>query len=221
MEMIDFVHIPKNAGTSMKELCVPNLPNSFLVYHGHSTDPVTLKGEQLIILREPKDRFCSAVRYSLSYMKNDSDGDVDKFYDFEEKCLLDPNTWAEALADVNHLHHDLVKSEVRNVSHKVGNIHLDEKWTYAPQHIWLNRCCSPRVALFHELSDDLQYLFVSMNNSFKLNIPHENAVPPTGNNELSSIAHEYLNDRYREDIVLFNKYNTMNRATRMSCRKYS
>lgn len=214
--MIHFVHIPKNAGTSMKELCVPNLPNSFLAYHGHGTDPLSLNGEQLVILREPKDRFCSAVRYSLTYMKNDSDGDIDKFYDFEEKGLLDPSTWAEALADINHLHHELVYSEVRNVSHEVGNIPLDVKWTYAPQHIWLNRCCSPRVALFHELSDDLQYLFDSVNKSLKYNIPHENAVTVTGNNELSTIAHEYLNDMYQEDIVIFNKYNTMDRSVRMS-----
>jgi hypothetical protein len=221
MEMIDFVHIPKNAGTSMKELCIPNLPSSFLSYHGHSADPLALKGEQLIILREPKDRFCSAVRYSLSYMKNDSDGDVDKFYEFEEKDLLDPSTWAEALADTNHLHHELVCSEVKNVSHKVGNIHLDDKWTYASQFIWLNRCCCPRVALFHELSGDLQYLFDSVNNSVEFNIPHENAVPSIGNNDLSSIAHEYLNDKYQEDIVIFNKYNTLHRTTRMSCQKSS
>jgi len=200
----------------MKELCVPNLPNSFLAYHGHGIDPLSLNGEQLVILREPKDRFCSAVRYSLTYMKNNSDGDIDKFYDFEEKGLLDPSTWAEALADINHLHHELVYSEVRNVSHKVGNIPLDVKWTYAPQHIWLNRCCSPRVALFHELSDDLQYLFDSVNKSLKYNIPHENAVTVTGNNELSTIAHEYLNDMYQEDIVIFNKYNTMDRSVRMS-----
>jgi len=98
----------------------------------------------------------------------------------------------------------------------VGNIPLDVKWTYAPQHIWLNRCCSPRVALFHELSDDLQYLFDSVNKSLKYNIPHENAVTVTGNNELSTIAHEYLNDMYQEDIVIFNKYNTMDRSVRMS-----
>ena len=149
--MIDFVHIPKNAGTSIKELCIPNLPDSFITYRGHGTDPSILKKEQLVILREPKDRFCSSVRYSLSYMKNDPDGNPDKFRDFEIKELLTPSIWAEVLADANHIHYDLIKSEVSNFEHKVGNIHLDDKWTFTPQHIWLNKCCYPRVALFHQL----------------------------------------------------------------------
>lgn len=212
---IDFVHIPKNAGTSIGELCSPNLPSSFLVYNGHSIDPCTLMGEQFVILREPKDRFCSAVRYSLAYMRDDPNGDLGKFHNFQSKGLVDPNSWAEVLADVNHEHYKLVNSEIINVQHKVGNLLLDDKWTFAPQHIWLNKCRSPRVALFHELANDLRYLFTIMNHSFECDIPHENAASDTGCSELSIYAHKYLNDKYREDIDIFNIYNTMPKEVRM------
>jgi len=213
--MIDFVHIPKNAGTSIRELCAPNLPSSFISYHGHGTDPNTLQGEQLIILREPKDRFCSAVRYSLAYMRDDPGGNRCKFHEFETKGLLNPGRWAEALADVNNVHHELIKSEVSNVEHKVGNMHLDDRWTFAPQYIWLNRCRYPRVALFHQLKDDMHYLFMSMEHSFPSDIPQENAIPDTEGLELSIVAQEYLNKKYQEDIVIFNKYSTIPRSIRM------
>lgn len=216
--MIDFVHIPKNAGTSIEELCAPTLPDSFLSYHGHGTDPCTLHGEQLVVLREPKDRFCSAVRYAISFMRYDPGGDVDKFHDFQTKGIVDPNSWAEILSDVNHEHYKLVQSEVMNVQHKVGDLLLDDKWTFAPQHIWLNRCRLPRVALFHTLTDDLCYLFSVMNRELECEIPHENAVSDTGSTgctKLSICAHKYLNDKYREDIDIFNIYNTMSREARM------
>jgi hypothetical protein len=212
--MIDFVHIPKNAGTSIKELCSPTLPDSFIRYNGHSTDPCSLLGEQLVVLREPKDRFCSAVRYSIAFMRYNPQGDLDKFHEFQTKGIVDPNSWAEILADVNHEHYKLVNSEVLNVQHNVGDLLLDDKWTYAPQHIWLNRCRSPRIALFHDLADDMRYLFSTMNRELE-EIPHENAVSETGCTELSICAHQYLNNKYREDIDIFNTYNTMSREARM------
>mgnify|MGYP001094707747 CR=1 FL=1 len=213
--MIDFIHIPKNAGTSIQEICAPNLEGSFITYHGHGTDPGTLDGEQLVILRDPKDRFCSAVRYSLAFMRDNEDGDPDKYHDFETRDLVDPNSWIEVLVDINHKQYDLVSREIRNVNHKVGNMHLDDKWTYTPQHIWLNRCCCPRVALFHELSDDIRYIFTSMNCHINYDIPHENAVFKPRNFELSDIAHEYLDKKYHEDIMIFNKYKTMTKEARL------
>jgi hypothetical protein len=205
--MIDFVHIPKNAGTSIGELCGEG---SFITYHGHGKDPDTLEGEQLVVLRDPKDRFCSAVRFSLAYMREEYS---DKFKIFETHNLMDPSSWAEVLANREHVHHDLVNSEVCNIQHKVGNTLLSDKWTYAPQHIWFDRCRSPRVALFHELADDMRYLFVSMDR--ECNIPHENATCNKKDVELSNIAHEYLEEKYEKDIVIFNKYKTMSREERM------
>lgn len=50
--LINFIHIPKNAGTSIKELC-----NNKLKYNGHGTDVFNKNiKNQLIILRNPVER---------------------------------------------------------------------------------------------------------------------------------------------------------------------
>jgi hypothetical protein len=62
---INFVHIPKNAGTELRvRLCGRRSPNFEIVYNGHATDGRSLTN-QLIVLREPVERFASAVRYAL------------------------------------------------------------------------------------------------------------------------------------------------------------
>ena len=60
-DIINFIHIPKNAGTSIKDLC-----NDKLIYNGHQTDVFNQElSNQLVILRNPAERFASSVNYGL------------------------------------------------------------------------------------------------------------------------------------------------------------
>ena len=77
--LINFIHIPKNGGTSIKECCNNRLHTSTIVYNGHNTDVYNkILYNQLVVIRNPIDRFISAVSYSLQKWSN---------------CVLFPYIW--------------------------------------------------------------------------------------------------------------------------------
>ena len=62
MNKINFIHIPKNGGSSLKQIC--KRCNRKLQYNPHKVN-VKNKINQLIILRNPIDRFISSVYYCI------------------------------------------------------------------------------------------------------------------------------------------------------------
>lgn len=58
---INFIHIPKNAGSTMRNIC--NIVG--INYHNHNTNVYSDIPNQLVILRDPIERFESAVFYAL------------------------------------------------------------------------------------------------------------------------------------------------------------
>ena len=69
--MYNFIHIPKNAGTSIKKNIDSNLNlKSFIKYNDHNTCVFkSITENNVIILRDPIDRFCSAVNYTIKKKK--------------------------------------------------------------------------------------------------------------------------------------------------------
>jgi hypothetical protein len=66
---IDFIHIPKNCGTSIKHLVDSKKLLNVNVYNPEY-DPISLNPDtSMLILRYPVDRFVSAFYYSRFYPK--------------------------------------------------------------------------------------------------------------------------------------------------------
>jgi len=203
VDLIDFIHVPKNGGTTIKTLVNTQGPEFFIRYHGHETGPVGLGGDQLIILRDPIDRFCSAVRYALNTWQVDAGVD-------------NPSDFALAMQDANHQHHNKVMSEVRNTEHRVGDELLEWKWTYSRQQLWYHE--GQRVMLFEHLEEDMGLLFRS-HGLQRPELPHENATNPEpcqpNDQELSDDARQCLEEIYRLDIQLYEEYRNMDPNARL------
>ena len=63
--LVNFIHVPKNGGISIKEIC-RKTNNNPLKYNPHYADIYDPRvSNQLIVLRDPVDRLISAIRYTI------------------------------------------------------------------------------------------------------------------------------------------------------------
>src|SRR5210317_587927 len=86
--MYNFIHIPKNGGTSVKSQC-----NGDIIYNGHNIEPKTLKNS-IVIIRNPFDRFASAVSYSI---KEGIKNQEENILALVNENFIDPSKWAEII----------------------------------------------------------------------------------------------------------------------------
>ena len=145
-----FVHIPKNAGTSISQLLTnSDIPIEFI---DHSY-PRIMQNE-IIVLRDPIDRFISGYYYSKKRWNNT----------FSEKYKT-PNELAEALYSNdeeawNYIGNTKTIINNRNNVNNIGNVHtINGKiskytWVFCPQSFWIN---NPKYILrFSHLNDDFE-----------------------------------------------------------------
>tara|TARA_Y100000389_G_scaffold177358_1_gene189549 strand:+ start:2178 stop:2741 length:564 start_codon:yes stop_codon:yes gene_type:complete len=186
--MINFIHIPKNGGSSMKKILKYN---KTIQYHGHNAQVSSLDN-QMIILRDPYDRFCSAVQYAL-------DNYINKNNKIYIAGLSTPNHWAEAWSDPNHIHHKLILNEVTNRRHSIDSVLIDLKWTYAPQYYWINEKNVKYIILF----DNIDEYFLKNHN---ITIPHQNAASTRSSWNLSNKSKLFIQKLYKKDFEFIEKY---------------
>jgi hypothetical protein len=198
MGKINFIHIPKNAGTSIKEIC--NRNREKLIYNGHNTDvhDKDIKN-QLVIIRNPIDRFVSAVNYSLQKWAKAS----------HVKCLIEkqidtPEKWVQVWMNPEDDNYPYLMNMIKNDSHKIGTNLLEYKWTYAQQYFWIN---NPKfVLIMDNLNEEIQYLTKKYN--MKCVIKNKNSTKKI-NHELSETSINFLREFYKEDFILYEKYQNM------------
>jgi hypothetical protein len=186
-----FIHIPKNAGTSIQKLC----KELNITYHSHSYDVKKLKDEKtFVIIRNPIDRFASSVAYSIKEGIKHKETNILELV--EHRCT-NASDWAEIIFG-NKTDHKMYKNimlEVLNKKHKIGKYKPKYKWTYTQQHIWVDN--PTKIILFENLNQE----FLNM---FGIKLSNEN-VSQTNKTNFSKDAIKYLNDYYKKDFEIYNK----------------
>ena len=146
--MINFIHIPKNGGNSLIKLCKNNIK-----HHDHSVDVSNSDiSNQFIIIRNPIERFISAVYYALQYYNNKD----------HIKCLLShkidtPEKWVQIWKNPSHQYYNILMNEMKNKNQIIGTTYHEYKWTYLPQSIWIN---NPKyICIMDNYQEEVTYIF--------------------------------------------------------------
>nr|QFG73710.1 MAG: glycosyltransferase family 25 [Megaviridae environmental sample] len=185
---INFIHIPKNAGTSIQDLCI-----SKIIYHPHKTNCRGMP-RQLIIIRDPVSRFISAVNYALKKHSN-----ATYVKPLIENKINTPDKWVNALRNKNSPHNRLVLREMKNRNHMIGKFKPKLKYTYSPQYFYYH---NPKyVVIYENLHVEMNYIIE------KLGILGE--LPQKNKSEqgtLSRVNTTFIRNMYKRDVELWEKY---------------
>lgn len=200
--IINFIHIPKNGGTSIKEIC-----NNTIVYNGHNTDIYNKKlCNKLVVIRDPIDRFISSVYYAIQKWSH-----IPEVKYLISKNIDTPEKWVKIWSEPKHQYHNDLMSEMLNKTHFIGNKLNKYKWTYSPQSLWIN---NPRfVIIMDDFNNEFQY-FVKKNNIKISSINKKNSTYRK-HDKLSTESIEFLRNFYKEDFIIYEKYKQMSIEERL------
>lgn len=199
--MINFIHIPKNGGSSIRTLIRQS--NIQMKYFGHNVGKTFPKDNIFVIVREPIDRFCSSVCYTLTHKEKRKKLSTGK--------LLDPESWVKCMMDIEHPHRNILFDIFNNNENQLNpdlqllyGEKIQYRYIYSPQCLWLIK--QPRFIL---LFDDIQREFREFTNyifKVKRNIilPHKNRSKNINN--LSSKSTDFLTNFYRDDMKMYKSY---------------
>jgi len=194
---LSFVHIPKNAGTSVKQAIANNrLP---ILVTGHPY-PRKLSTEEFVVLRCPVGRFVSAFNYGCKFWPSRINV---QFANADEL--------ASSAADPDHPKHDLAWIELGNrpehfllrngkaiAQHTVASRVTDFSWVYEPQSAWLIN--NPiHVLRYRHLAEDFSGLLVAVGLSADIELPRTNQ-SDGGGEQLSAGALAFLERLYAADF---------------------
>jgi len=144
-----FVHIPKNAGTSITRIIKNNnLPIRICEHPGGAK--CVDKDRAVVVVRDPFEHFASAVNHAIKEYGHELQ--IKRIID---NGLTTPNDWAEALSNPpgNDLR-NMVEGEINNRQHLIDGVKFKLKWTYSPQSLWLNGLENPIYLRFSNLQND-------------------------------------------------------------------
>ena len=203
-EVINFIHIPKNAGTSMEIVCKKSLHKIVYHFHGVNVFDKNIKN-QLVIIQNPIKRFCSAVYYALNIWKH-----IPEIKFLIEHDVNTVNKWVEIWSDKTHRYHDNLMEELLNKQHHIGNKFLEYKWIYTPQSEYIN---NPKYVILLENIDSEMKILLNML-KLDIDIPIKNKSKHKNDN-ISDKNILFLENFYKTDIEMYNKYKNMSLEARL------
>ena len=194
--MINFIHIPKNGGTSIRLLC----DNKTLKYNPHKADVFDKNiTNQLVIIRNPIERFVSAVNYGLEKWSHEP----------QIKFLIDnkidsAEEWIQIWKNPSHKYYSNLMDEMKNKTQRIGNNLPEYKYTYCPQSIWIN---NPKyICIMDSLENDFEYFQTTILKQDRKKSLTKTNFTTKKNNDLSEDSINFLKKIYNDDFILYNKY---------------
>jgi hypothetical protein len=189
-----FIHIPKNAGTSVRDaierhrLPIAVADHWYVQPAGH---------EEIAVLRCPLARFVSAFRYGKQYWPSPVNARFDSASELAESAG-DPGhpKHAWACVEMGNRPEDFLARNGKPVPvHRVAGQALAHCWVYAPQSAWLGN--QPRHLLrASHLSADFDALLAVLDCE-PVALPALNA--SGGDERLSPAARDFIEQMYLDD----------------------
>jgi len=170
-------------------------------YCNHNVDPANVKGDHILILRDPIKRFASAVRYAIQNYAREPQikAIIDAGY-------TDPNDWAEAMANPDHPGHELVMKEVNNNRHRIGKRITKWMWIYTPQAEWFDRANPTHVLMMDNLDNEFNELMDTLGYP-RIDVPKRNTTRKSKEGrQFSTKAMAFLRETYKRDFEIFEEY---------------
>lgn len=202
LDKLAFIHVPKNAGTSITDA----LKKYNIKCYYHDSDPRTISFDHILVLRDPIDRFCSAVNFAIQYWSH-----LPHIQNILNAGLHTANDWLDHFFDTDAKYFNLIQTEVLNGYHNIGNFIPKYKWTYTYQHYYI---CNPRyVIMFDDLKNELQYLLNQFNIG-QLDLPKYNV--SRHDCSISTKNKKLLTKFYEIDTVLYYGFKNKHFTDRLS-----
>lgn len=232
---VNFIHVPKTGGMSLKKIC-GYLGNHPIRYNDHHADIYDPRIEnQLIVVRNPIDRFISAVKYTIQSLKilhrGQRDGMVQpavpklgkkKAQIFDRLFNLGvhtPSDWIEILKDKTHKYHDALSYIILNTDLpelKIGPQKCEYIYLFEPQCSWHHE---PRfVILMDNFQSELTFLLTSLRLR-RVDIPHVNRSTDqtTSDHKISEKNLNWIQEKYAKDFELYYNYKETPYTERIKC----
>ena len=202
-----FIHIPKNAGTAIIETIKSRrIPINYTNHDVDITYAYT-NNHTIVVIRNPIDRFCSAVRYALQkWVENPTIQKITKV------GLTSPESWIQVMKNRDHPFYNLLMEELLNDgSHHIGNKSHKFKYIYTPQCEWIHSDQAPDcVLLFDSIDSEFPKLVHAITNRHATLLSvNETTKKHNDNLLLSEESIEFLKKMYQQDFDMWNKYSKM------------
>ena len=233
--LVNFIHVPKNGGISIKEIC-QKTNNSPLRYNPHYADIYDPRiSNQLIVLRNPVDRMLSAIRYTiksfhLMFEAQSPSHRLDQvrrppryggvhriptfigknkarlFKSIFDKGTQTPNDWITALKDTAHDCHEPLHHIISNNETPPSQIGPQQCEHIYPFEPQSSWHHEPKfVILMNNFRSEVTFLLKNL--GVEVDIPHINKTPSSSSDKISDENLDWIKEKYAKDFELYDNYN--------------